>query len=116
MDNGYYERVAIPGLARGVLHRASLFHDRGRRQARIFFSIRERDIQRGEFAAVPLSLSVPAALPTKSEFSSSAITIDIHLLDPDVDRSMAEFKECRLEWSWILIGASGGGSRDSESF
>jgi hypothetical protein len=35
--------------------------------------------------------------------SSSAITIDIHLLDPDVDRSMAEFKECRLEWSWILI-------------
>jgi hypothetical protein len=40
---------------------------------------------------------------------SSAITIDIHLLDPGVDRSMAEFKECRLEWSWISIGASGGG-------
>jgi hypothetical protein len=28
---------------------------------------------------------------------------------------MAEFKECRLKWSWILIGASGGGGRDSES-
>jgi hypothetical protein len=35
-------------------------------------------------------------------------------LDPDV-RSMAEFEECRLEWSWILIGTSGGGGRDSES-
>jgi hypothetical protein len=50
-----------------------------------------------------------AALATKSEFLSSAITIDIHLLDPDVDRSMAEYEECRLEWSWILIGTSGGG-------
>jgi len=36
------------------------------------------------------------------EVSSSAITIDIHLLDPDVDRSVAEFKECRLEWTWIF--------------
>jgi hypothetical protein len=49
------------------------------------------------------------------EVSSSAITIDIHLLDPDVDRSMAEYEECRLEWSWILIGTSGGGGRDCES-
>ena len=40
-----------------------------------------------------------AALATKSEFSSSAITIDFHLLDPDVDRSMAEYEECRLEWT-----------------
>ena len=31
-------------------------------------------------------------------------TPDLDLLDPDVDKSMAEFKECRLEWSWILIG------------
>jgi hypothetical protein len=54
-------------------------------------------------------------LATKSEFSSSAITIDIHLLDPGVDRSMAELEECRLEWSWILIGTSGGGGRDFES-
>ena len=22
---------------------------------------------------------------------------------------MAEFEECHLEWSWILVGASGGG-------
>jgi hypothetical protein len=56
-----------------------------------------------------------AALATKSEFSSSAITIDIHLLGQDVDRSMAEFEERRLEWTWILIGTSGGGGRDSES-
>jgi hypothetical protein len=40
---------------------------------------------------------------------------DIHLLDPDVDRSMAEYEECRLEWSWISIGTSGGGGRNSES-
>jgi hypothetical protein len=54
-------------------------------------------------------------LATKSEFSSSAITIDIHLLDPGVDRSMAELEECRLEWSWISIRTSGGRGRDSES-
>ena len=40
----------------------------------------------------------------ESEFSSSAITIDIHLLDPGVDRVMAEPEECRLEQSWISIG------------
>jgi hypothetical protein len=57
-----------------------------------------------------------AALATKSESWSSAVTIDIHLLDPDVDRSMAEYEECRLEWTWILIGTSGGWGRDSESF
>jgi hypothetical protein len=33
-----------------------------------------------------------AALATKSEFSSSAITIDIHLLDPDVDRSYSRVR------------------------
>src|ERR1700682_3519958 len=43
-----------------------------------------------------------AALATKSEFSSSAITIDIHLLGPDVARSMAEFEACRLEWTCIF--------------
>ena len=37
----------------------------------------------------------------KSEFSSSAITIDIHLFDPAVDRSIAGLEECRLEWFWI---------------
>ena len=34
---------------------------------------------------------------------------------PSVDRSKAEYEECHLEWSWILIGTSGGGGRDSES-
>ena len=56
-----------------------------------------------------------SAAATKSEFSASAITIDIHLLSQDVDRSMDEFKQCALEWSWILTGASSGGGRDSES-
>jgi hypothetical protein len=41
--------------------------------------------------------------------------IDIDLLDPGVDRSMAELEECRLEWSWISIRTSGGRGRDSES-
>ena len=54
-------------------------------------------------------------MATKSEFWSSAITIDTHLLDPDVDRSMAEFKECRVECSWILIGIPGGGGLDLKS-
>ena len=35
---GYYERVATPGARRGVLHRAPLFRDPGRRQATIFFN------------------------------------------------------------------------------
>jgi len=56
-----------------------------------------------------------ADMATKFEFSSSAITIDINLLNSDVDKSMAEFEECRLEWIWIFIGTSGGGGRDSES-
>jgi hypothetical protein len=44
--------------------------------------------------------------------SSSAITIDIHLLDPGVDKCMAEPEECRLEWTRISIGTSrGGGAR-----
>jgi hypothetical protein len=46
--------------------------------------------------------------------SSSAITIDIHLLDPGVDRCMAEPEECRLEWSWISIRTPRGGGRDSD--
>src|SRR5271165_2196861 len=77
-------------------------------------SLRERDIRRANLRRF-LITSCSAALATKSEFSPSAITIDIHLLDPGVDRSMAEFEKCRLECSWILIGTSGGGGRDSES-
>jgi hypothetical protein len=48
-------------------------------------------------------------------FMTEAADKPIHLLDPDDDRSLPEFEECRLEWSWILIGTSGGGDRDSES-
>jgi hypothetical protein len=48
-------------------------------------------------------------------FMTEAADKPIHLLDPDVDRSLPEFEECRLEWSWILIGTSGGGGRDFES-
>ena len=70
---------------------------------------------RGRICGGSLITSCSASLATKSEFSSSAITIDIHLLDPGIDRSMAEFEECRLEWSWILNGTSGGGGRNSES-
>ena len=68
------------------------------------FSIRERDIRKANLRRFLVTFC-SAALAAKSEFSSSAITIHIHdLLDPDVDRSMAEFEECRLEWSWISIG------------
>ena len=78
------------------------------------FLIRERDIRKANLRRFLVTFC-SAALAAKAEFSSSAITIDIDLLDPDVDRSMAEFEECRLEWSWILIGTSGGGGRDFES-
>jgi hypothetical protein len=37
-------------------------------------------------------------------FMTEAADKPIHLLDPDVDRSLPEFEECRLEWSWVLIG------------
>jgi hypothetical protein len=62
-------------------------------------SIRERDIRRANLRRFPYHFC-SAALATKSEFSSSAITIDFHLLDPDVDRSMAEYAGCRLEWTF----------------
>jgi hypothetical protein len=57
-----------------------------------------------------------ASLATKSEFSSSAITIDIHLLDPGVDRSMAE--RGSVSPGAVLDFNAGHqvvGSRDSES-
>jgi hypothetical protein len=92
---------------------AAVPENKGRRQATILFNP-ERDIRKANLRRFLVTFC-SAALAAKSEFSSSAITIHIHLLDPDVDRSMAEFEECRLEWSWILIGTSGGGGRDFES-
>src|SRR5271165_3039808 len=114
MDNGYYERVAIPGLAGGVLHRASLFHDRGRRQARIFFSIRERDIRRGNLRRFPYHF-----LFRRHGHEVRILVVRHHHRYQSFEfrrrKSMAEFEECRLEWTWIFIGTSGGGGRDSES-
>ena len=42
-------------------------------------------------------------------------TIDIHLLDPGVDSSMAEPEQCRPEWSWISMRTSDGRGRDAQS-
>ena len=39
--------------------------------------------------------------------SRSALTIEIHLLDPGVDRSVAELEGCRLE-SWSGLGFQSG--------
>jgi hypothetical protein len=33
-----------------------------------------------------------------------AVGVVRYLLNGDVDRSMAEFEECRLEWTRFLIG------------
>jgi hypothetical protein len=43
------------------------------------------------------------------------LSLEWSLLDRYVDRSMAKLGMCRLEWSWILIGTSGGGGEDFES-
>src|SRR6266436_5454977 len=110
---GYYERVATPGLAEEFYTELRYFMTKAADKPESF-SIRERDIRRANLRRFPYT-SCSASLATKSEFSSSAITIDIHLLDPGVDRSMAELEECRLEWSWISIRTSGGRGRDSES-
>jgi hypothetical protein len=56
--------------------------------------------------SLAILIGVVSRRGVETSIRPSAITIHIHLLDPDVDRSMAEFEECRLEWSWILIGAS----------
>ena len=64
------------------------------------FSVGERDIRRENLRRFPLSLSVPRRLPTKSEFSSSAITVDVHLLDPDVDRKYGRVQKS-VAWSGL---------------
>ena len=106
---GYYERVATPGLAEEFYTKLRYFMTKAADKPESL-SIRERDIRRRICGDCHITF-YSASLATKSEFSSSAITIDIHLLDPGVDRSMAELGVCRLEWSWILIGTSGGGEK-----
>jgi hypothetical protein len=103
---GYYERVATPGLAEEFYTELRYCVTKAADKPESF-PIRERDIRRANLRRFPYHFLF-RVVSTKSEFSSSAITIDIHLLDPGVDRSMAELEECRLEWSWISIRTSGG--------
>jgi plasmid stabilization system protein ParE len=109
----YYERVATPELADEFYTELRYFLTRAADKPESFQSANVISGERtcGGFLIIFCS----ASSATKSEFSSSAITIDIHLLDPGVDRSMAELEECRPEWSWISVGTSGGRGRDSES-
>jgi len=109
---GYYERVATPGLAEEFYTELRYFMTKAADKPESFST---GSVISGERICGDSHITFySASLVTKSEFSSSAITIDIHLLDPGVDRSMAELGVCRLEWSWILIGTSGGGE-DFES-
>ena len=110
---GYYERVATPGLAEEFYTELRYFMTKAADKPESFST---GSVISGERICGDSHITFySASLVTKSEFSSSAITIDIHLLDPGVDRSMAELGVCRLEWSWILIGTSGGGGEDFES-
>ena len=110
---GYYERVATPGLAEEFYTELRYFMTKAADKPESFST---GSVISGERICGDSHITFySASLVTKSEFSSSAITIDIHLLDPGVDRSMAELRVCRLEWSWILIGTSGGGGEDFES-
>ena len=110
---GYYERVATPGLAEEFYTELRYFMTKAADKPESFST---GSVISGERICGDSHITFySASLVTKSEFSSSAITIDIHLLDPGVDRSMAELEPCRLEWSWILIGTSGGGGEDFES-
>jgi hypothetical protein len=110
---GYYRRVATSGLGKEFYTKLRYFVTNAADKPQSF-SIRERDIWRANLRRFPYHFLF-RGVGHEAEFSSSAITIHIHLLDPDVDRSMAEFEEYRLECSWILVGTSGGGGRNSES-
>ena len=106
---GYYERVATPRLAEEFYTELRYFMTKAADKPESFST---GSVISGERICGDSHITFySASLVTKSEFSSSAITIDIHLLDPGVDRSMAELGVCRLEWSWILIGTSGGGEK-----
>ena len=111
---GYYERVATPGLAEEFYTELRYFMTKAAETSQNLFQ--SGSVISGEriCGGSPITFC-SASLATKSESSSSAITIDIHLLDPGGDKSMAELEECRLEWSWISIRTSGGRGRDSES-
>jgi len=109
---GYYERVATPGLAEEFYTELRYFMTKAADKPESFST---GSVISGERICGDSHITFySASLVTKSEFSSSAITIDIHLLDPDVNRSMAELEQCHLEWSWISMRTSDGRSRDAE--
>jgi hypothetical protein len=74
---GYYERVATPGLGEESYTELRYFVTQVANKPRSF-SMRERDIRRANLRRFPYHF-LSAALAAKSEFSSSAVTIDIHL-------------------------------------
>ena len=85
---GYYERVATPGLAEEFYTELRYFMTKAADKPESFST---GSVISGERICGDSHITFySASLVTKSEFSSSAITIDIHLLDPGVDRSMAE--------------------------
>jgi plasmid stabilization system protein ParE len=90
----YYERVAAPGLAEEFYTELRYFMTKAADKPESFQS---GSVISGErICGGSRIIFCSASLTAKSEFSSSAITIDIHLSDPDVDRSIAELEECRL--------------------
>ena len=92
---GYYERVATPGLAEEFYTELRYFMTKAADKPNLFQS---GSVISGERICGGSHITFcSASLAMKSEFLSSAITIDIHLLDPGVDRSMAELGVCRLE-------------------
>jgi plasmid stabilization system protein ParE len=95
----YYERVATPVLAEEFYTELRYFMAKAGDKPESF-SIRERDIRRANLRRFPYHFS-SVSLAAKSEFSSFATTIDIHLSDPGADRSMVELQGCRLGWPWI---------------
>jgi len=98
---GYYERVATPGLAEEFYTELRYFMTKAADKPESF-SI--RSVISGERICGGSHITFcSASLAMKSEFSSSAITIDIHLLDPGVDRGTAAPEQCRLEWSWLCL-------------
>jgi hypothetical protein len=91
---GYYERVATPGLAEEFYTELRYFMTKAADKPESF-SIWERDIRRVNLRRFPYHFC-SASLATKSGSSSSAITIDIHLLVPGVDRVWPSRKNAGL--------------------
>jgi hypothetical protein len=92
---GYYERVATPGLAEEFYTELRYFMTKAADKPESF-SIRERDIGRANLRRFPYHFLF-RVVGREVRISSSAITIDIHLLDPGVDRGVADPEERRLE-------------------